>query len=151
MAHSPLALERPTRSGPLETLYSRYPAIFDVLVFTISQKLGTIFLVVKLAFRTQTIRKLCERQASAEDRLGIDVAGYLRARVADLESAETLEDLIAGSPKTLENGVIQVNMGPTARMLIKSNHNTTPQLENGELDLSKVKRIQIIGLEADGA
>ena len=120
-------------------------------MFTKPRQLGTISSVVKLAFRTQTIRKLCEKQAYAEDKLGIEVAGYLRARVADLESAQTLEDLIAGSPQTLENGVIQVNMGPTARMLIKSNHNTAPRLRNGELDWSKVKRVQIIGLEADDA
>lgn len=106
---------------------------------------------MKLAFRTQTIRKLCEKQAYAEDKLGIRVADYLRARLADLEAAKTLEDLIAGSPQTLENGVIQVNIGSTARMLIKSNHNTTPRRRNGELDWSKVKRVQIMRIEADHA
>jgi len=101
---------------------------------------------MKIAFRTKTIRKICEKQLIAETILGIDPASYLRARLEDMKSAACLAELVTGAPQELENGVIQVSIGKKHRILIKSNHTTHPHSKNKNLNWDKVKRIQILEL-----
>lgn len=99
---------------------------------------------MKIAYRTQKIRTICEKQLIAEETLGIKTASYLRARLEDINSAKCLSDLIAGSPKELENGVIQVNLGNGHILKIKSNHPKKPLRKDKKLDWDRVKRIQIL-------
>lgn len=99
---------------------------------------------MKIAFRTKKIRTICEKQLIAEKTLGIEAASYLRARLEDINSAKCLSDLIAGSPRELENGVIQVKLGEDFILKIKSNHAKKPLRKDKKLDWDRVKRIQIL-------
>jgi hypothetical protein len=47
------------------------------------------------SFATRSLRNLCERQSAAECALGVSIAAALRHRLADLESADSLADLVA--------------------------------------------------------
>src|SRR5262245_53225573 len=53
---------------------------------------------VNLAFSTLELRTVCENQVAAERAYGIEVARDLRARLADLQDAENVRELLAGEP-----------------------------------------------------
>jgi hypothetical protein len=48
---------------------------------------------VKLAFQSRELRTLCESQVKAERALGLEVARSLRRLLADLDTAETLQEV----------------------------------------------------------
>ena len=106
---------------------------------------------MKIAYRTKKIRTICEKQPIAEKTFGIEAASYLRARLEDINSAKCLSDLIAGSPRELENGVIQVSLGKGHILKIKSNHPKKPVRKDKNLDWDKVKRIQIVEIGGTSA
>ena len=102
---------------------------------------------MRLAFRTRNTRRLCENQAFAEEQLGIAVAACLRTRLADIVAASSVGDLIAGAPKKMQDGVIKVRLGPSARLWLKVNDNPVPLLPDRKFDWSKVRRLQVIEIE----
>jgi hypothetical protein len=111
---------------------------------------GSIILL-ELAFATKSIRLLCERQSRAERELGMKAAQGLRRRLADLVAANSFSDLVAGKPQPVEGDQhmrMAVNLGGGFRMIVTANHNVIPALKNGEVDWSKVRRIQILQIEA---
>ena len=50
-------------------------------------------LAVKLTFQSKELRTICESQVKAERALGIEVARRLRGVLADLDIAETLQEI----------------------------------------------------------
>jgi hypothetical protein len=107
---------------------------------------------LELAFSTKSIRELCENQARARERLGGKVAEKLKRRLADMRSAASVADLVAGSPQELDGadtGDYVVNLHGTARIRFCANHNCPPRLQSERVDWTKVSRILIKRIEHD--
>lgn len=105
---------------------------------------------MELAFETRELRSQCERQELAEAVFGTTVAKALRTRLADLRAAQTLADLIAGSPRWVDDHTktLTVDLTVGYRMLLAVNH---PALEKRSPHLSDtmIHRVKILRIEAN--
>jgi toxin HigB-1 len=102
---------------------------------------------VQLAFASPSLRQLCANRARAKRELGEAVAAKLRHRLADLRSAVTPQDLVAGRPREVEEGdrtMMAVELTDGVRLLFCPNHNDTPRLDSGRVDWTRVTRIQVL-------
>lgn len=87
----------------------------DVHISTnlLSDGLGAFVIIV--SFQTKKLRVLCEDPQVAVTQLGDDVARLLRARLADLRSADGLFDLPTGNPR-VEDEHYLLDLGKTTTM-----------------------------------
>ncbi len=104
--------------------------------------------LVKLAFAKKSLRTLCEKEATGVRVLGDRVARKLRARLADLDAAESMKDLVAGRPQELDIlGQVRLQVTPEVALILTANHELIPTLSNGKVDWGKVTRVKIIRVE----
>lgn len=103
---------------------------------------------MELAFAARDLRRLCESAPTAQRTLGPEVAAALKARVADLWAAETVNDL-PFAPRA------ELNTQPATMLLalvdgfhirFRSNHHQHRTVD-GAPDWSTVRRIQITAIE----
>lgn len=57
---------------------------------------------MEIRYKDKKVRELCEKQAVAEKKLGTASARKLKVRLAALEAAACVTDLIAGNPHPLK-------------------------------------------------
>lgn len=57
---------------------------------------------MEIRFKDKRVRELCEKQATAEKKLGAACARKLRTRLSDLDGASKVSDLVAGNPHPLK-------------------------------------------------
>jgi hypothetical protein len=103
---------------------------------------------VKVAFQTKELRALCESQIRAERALGMEVARRLRALLADLDIAETLQEIPVeelreskdGGPDDYEAPLVD---GFVLRMRVKRSGRPTA----GRIERSLVRRLKILNIE----
>jgi proteic killer suppression protein len=102
-------------------------------------------IVLILAFASKALREICEDEEQAERRFGKKVAERLKHRLADLEAAPAVTDLIAGRPQ-LQNpsGNYSVRLMDGFCLEFAANHVKNPLDHKGNLDWNKVNRIQIV-------
>lgn len=100
---------------------------------------------MELAFRTKRLRTLCQEHDGAVNEIGEPAAEVLRTRVADLRAVTYLADLpvgrpavVAGDPPTLH---FVLRDGWSLWMAV--NHQTVPLTTEGDLDLSRVRRVRV--------
>ena len=101
---------------------------------------------MEIFFHTSRIRKICENDKLAIKKLGDICAKSLRNRLADLEAAETVGELLAGNPHPLKGnrkGQIAVNLTGGVRLIFKQNQ--APHL-NQPIDWREVREIRIIDI-----
>jgi hypothetical protein len=98
-----------------------------------------------LAFASKSLREICEAEEQATRRFGKNVTESLKHRLADLEAAPAALDLIAGRPQ-LQNpsGHYSVGLADGFCLEFAANHVKNPVDKKGEVDWSKVTRIQIV-------
>ncbi len=102
-----------------------------------------------IAFKTPTLRRLCEDNSVAIAEFGEHVGAGLRGRVADLRAAETIADLVVGSPRTGGpfNCELTLDLALGASTLWIANH-TEPRLDHaGMVDWSRTTYIQLMKIE----
>ncbi len=103
---------------------------------------------MELAFKNKGLRELCESQLKAERAFGMVVAGKLRRRLADLRDALTIDDVVAGSPALCADPKqMTIQLGEQYQLRVQANHVSNPMKE-GKINWSKVRRIQILAIEA---
>lgn len=105
---------------------------------------------LELAFSRISLRELCEIRARAERQYGTVTARQLRARLADLEAAENVSVLIAGTPTEIEGSdppQMTITFAPGYRIIFRVNHNPIPRLNSGAVDWSNVTMIQLQKIE----
>jgi hypothetical protein len=81
------------------------------------------------------------------DKLGPEVAGHLRRRLADLHAATCGNDIIAGNPQKTESGTMVINLSGGFRLIIAPNHVKKPINDSGEVNWIKVSRIKVLRIE----
>lgn len=106
-------------------------------------------MALELAFATKSLREVCESEVKASRNLGVRMAEKLKRRLADLRAASCVNDLVAGRPRKRgsRNRQMALNLYKSSKIIICANHNTTPVLESGNVDWSKVTRIKILRIE----
>ncbi len=98
-----------------------------------------------LAFASKLLREVCEDEKKAEQRFGKKVTERLKHRLADLEAAPSVTDIVAGWPR-LQNPTGQYSLRLVDGFCVEfaANHVKNPLDKNGKVDWKKVHRIQIV-------
>lgn len=96
-----------------------------------------------IGFANKDIRKLCETSKVADRRLGKPCADKLRRRLADLEAAATVRELIAGRPHQLSDGSMALDLHGGFRLVFEADADPIPQSTSGGTDWAAVNRIII--------
>lgn len=96
-----------------------------------------------IGFANKDIKKLCEISNEADRRLGKPSAVMLRKRLADLEAAQTVRDLVIGGPHQLSDGSIALKLHGGFRLVFEADLDPIPQLTSGGTDWAAVNRIII--------
>lgn len=107
---------------------------------------------MQIAFDKRSLRELCENEDKARNDLGPKIAENLKSRLADLNAATSVSDLVAGQPREFPvkgEGIYAVSLSEGYRIIFCPNHTATPVLEFGEVDWQKVSRVKILRIEKD--
>lgn len=102
---------------------------------------------MEIAFQTEEIRDICEHASVAEDILGSELANSLRARLADIRAATTMQDLMlfqSESPTQGRTPKMAIQVSKTCEIFLVSNHRSHNGKAADEIDFSEVKRVRII-------
>lgn len=101
---------------------------------------------MKLHFKDKKIRQLCEQQSAADKKLGTACARKLRARLADIEAAATVTDLVAGNPHPLKGdraGQFALDLAGGLRLVFAPDHDPCPEHPHGGIDWPQVTAVCI--------
>lgn len=96
---------------------------------------------MEINFKDKKIRELCERQATAQKKLGADCAKKLRIRLGAIESAAKVTDLVAGNPHTLKgdrDGQFALDLAGGWRLVFAPDNDPCPHDADGSIDWSQV-------------
>jgi hypothetical protein len=97
---------------------------------------------MELAFRTRTLRTVCQDHDEAVRMMGVSAADVLRTRIADLRAVTYLADLPAGRPEVIDGDRPELRFplseGWSLHMTVA--HERVPRTEEGDLDQLRVRR-----------
>ena len=107
---------------------------------------------MEISFDTLDLRNLCEVQSSAQRALGNETADFLIRRLADIRSADTIDDVLAGRPRRLPDGTgrVAIDLGTDYHLLLCANHPQNPLCVDGCPDWSLVRRVKVVAIEKYG-
>lgn len=98
------------------------------------------------------MRELCQSPEAATAKFGEATALALFGRIADLRAADATSDLI-GLIASLGDSELEVivSLGgrPAGRIVLKVNHPNCPRDGTGNVDWTKVTRLQAVRIEAE--
>jgi proteic killer suppression protein len=98
---------------------------------------------VEISFRRTTDRKLAEDERLAQRKLGAVSAKQLRNRLADLQAARSVSELVAGQPHPLKGdreGEFAVTINAGLRLVFESADEPKPMTAEGHIDWPRVTR-----------
>lgn len=96
---------------------------------------------MEIRFKDKKLRELCEKQAVARKKLGDACARKLHARLADLEAAEAVTDLVVGNPHPLKHdraGQFALDLAGGCRLVFAPGNDPTPRKPDASIDWSQV-------------
>ncbi|SKK68310.1 killer suppression protein [Mycobacteroides abscessus subsp. bolletii] len=102
--------------------------------------------MIIVSFQTKKLRILCEDSQVAATQLGDNVARLLRARLADLRSADGLFDLPTGNPR-VEGGHYLLDLGRAATMRWVPYGRSVNPTDTSTLDWKGVNRVKLVGID----
>jgi hypothetical protein len=102
---------------------------------------------LQLLFRDQEIRHLCECRSAAEKTLGHQAARRLRARLADLCSAEKISEVLAGSPRISGRGQLVIELSSHHNLVLEPVTSQVPTKSNGEADWDAIECFFVIAVD----
>ena len=105
-----------------------------------------------ISFGSRKMQKNCSSEQAMRAEWGTNVAKKLRLRLAEMEAAETLEDLrrlpqarcheYTGSGK----GRFSVDLADPYRLIFEPDHDPLPLKEDGGLHWTQVTRVRVLGV-----
>lgn len=107
---------------------------------------------MEIAFETRELRDMCENSLAAIRAFGDDVAQKLRARLADLDSAENLSELVTGNLRLMgesDSPSFALDLASNVQLKFCANHRSQSRLADGSMDLSRISRIRILGIDVN--
>jgi proteic killer suppression protein len=102
---------------------------------------------VKLSFASTALQTLCEQEKRARRDLGPDAAAKLKRRLADLEAAANVAELVAGRPHPLtgdRSGQYAVDLAGALRLVFVADHDEMPRHGDGGINWLKVTSVKIV-------
>ncbi|MEM8640055.1 MAG: killer suppression protein HigA [Cyanobacteria bacterium P01_G01_bin.54] len=102
---------------------------------------------MEITFSNRKLQRLCEQQALAQKQLGQACARKLKARLADLMAAQTVQDLVVGRPHPLKGdrtGQFAVDLAGGKRLVFQPANQPIPRKEDGSLQWSEVTQVCIV-------
>lgn len=101
---------------------------------------------VEIGFRDKKLRELCEKQAMARKKLGDACAHKLQTRLAELEAAATVAELVAGNPHPLKHdraGQFALKLDGGIRLVFAPANEPIPRMPDSAIDWSRVTAVCI--------
>jgi hypothetical protein len=99
---------------------------------------------MELAFATKPLRSLCEDEDAAVEKFGEKVAEELRARIADLRAADSVGDIVAGTPQFFDDDPrMTISVLEVLEIVLRPNHVKMQRQAKGGIDWSRVRRLKI--------
>lgn len=101
---------------------------------------------MEIGFKDKKLRELCEKQVVAHRKLGAVCARKLQVRLADLEAAGKVTDLVAGNPHPLKHdraGQFALDLAGGFRLVFAPANESGPRNANASIDWSQVTLICI--------
>lgn len=98
-------------------------------------------------YESDDLKRLCMEERTATQKLGAKGAKKLRARLADLEAATRVTDLIAGSPHPLKRdraGQFAVSLDGACRLVFRPEKVPPPTKDDGSIDWAEVTAVRIL-------
>ena len=102
---------------------------------------------MQLAFKTQSLRTLCEDAEAAELALGGSVAQELRKRLADIRAAAVVDELPVGNVTlrgTGVDGTVRIDLGGRAALELVPNHPTQRLTTQCAVEWGRVSRLKVV-------
>ena len=102
---------------------------------------------MEITFANGKLQKLCEQEAVAQRKLGANCARKLKTRLADLDAASSVVELVTGRPHPLKGdrvGEFAVDLEGGKRLVFKPANDPIPLTEDGSIDWSEVTAVCII-------
>jgi|SRR5579871_4590725 len=99
-----------------------------------------------ISFQNKRLRTLCESEVEAVQKLGKPGARKLKARLADIEAASCVTDLVAGNPHPLSgdrSGQFALALDGGRRLVFEAAHDPVPRREDGSIDWSCITKVRI--------
>jgi proteic killer suppression protein len=105
---------------------------------------------VEISFRSTKLQKLCCTKKECKRKWGPENGALIGRRLADLNAAEDLEDLLK-LPQTGFHALkgnrerqFAINLKYPFRLILEPANDPVPRKEDGGIDLSRVTKIRII-------
>lgn len=102
---------------------------------------------MEITFSDGKLQKMCEQQVIAQKKLGKDCARKLRSRLADLDAATSVQDLIAGRPHPLKGdrlGQFSLSLQGGKRLVFEPGNDPIPYKEDSSIHWAQVTNVRII-------
>ena len=102
---------------------------------------------MEITYANRELEKLCNRTNHAIRKLGDKGAKKLQSRLADIEAAQNVTELIAGSPHPLKGGRegdFSLRLQGAQRLVFRPEHSPFPRLEDRGIDWKNVTAVQIV-------
>jgi len=101
---------------------------------------------LEILFKGKKLRDLCEKQVVAKKKLGDACARKLRTRLAELEAAAQVTDLVAGNPHPLKGDrrrQFALDLAGGWRLAFTAANDPVPLTTDGAIDWPKVTIVSI--------
>jgi toxin HigB-1 len=136
-------------------VYSNYELMHNFQILNIGKIITWDFLKgihqLDFAFVSKALRTICEKEEEAIHEFGLSVTTALKHRLADIDAAISIKDLLVGKPRIFEseihNQTMVIDLDDGYQMIFCANHPNNPTMETGEIDWGKVSRIKILRIE----
>jgi toxin HigB-1 len=110
-------------------------------------KFKLLYWTVEVIFKDKNLQRLCDQQAYAQKKLGQACARKLRARLADLSAASSVQELLAGRPHPLKGdraGQFALDLDGGKRLVFEPANDPIPRKQDGSIAWAIVTHICIV-------
>ena len=98
-------------------------------------------------FANAKLRPLCEQHARMVGAFGLPCAKKLQGRLADIEAAAFVTELVAGRPHPLKGdrlGQFAVDLHVAVRLVFEPDHDPVPRNADKSIAWNKVNKVRIV-------
>ncbi len=102
---------------------------------------------MEIDFATTKLRALCEQHTRMVGAFGFPCAKKLQNRLADLEAAAFVAELVAGRPHPLRGdrlGQFSVDLHGPVRLVFEPNQNPVPRNADKSIAWNQVSKVRIV-------
>lgn len=100
---------------------------------------------MELTFSTRALRDLCEDEDRASKELPPDALLELQDRLADIDAADTVNDLVFGGPEIDRRvpGYVRFRLSGGYELVCSNNSRPVVLAPDGEVDTGRIRRLRV--------